>query len=73
MNGTLEPQALVEQLSDKVQEKPVSMRGMAGATVGSSLDRLKQFASERPYATATTIVVVVGIAFLKALRGIKEG
>ena len=73
MSGTLKPRQPADQLGDKAQEKPVSMRGMAGATVGSSLDRLKQFASKRPYATATTIVAVVGIAFLKALRGIKEG
>jgi len=73
MSGTLEPQRFVDQLSDKAQEMPVSMRGMAGATVGSSLDRLKQFASKRPYATATTIVAIVAFAFLKALRGIKEG
>lgn len=52
----------------KAQQKPGSIKGMVAADVGSSLDRLKQFASKRPYATTATIAVVVGIAFLNALR-----
>lgn len=71
-DGSLQAEGITDQLSGQVRKVIGSVKDVLGgnAAAGSTLDRMKQFAREKPFATAAA-AGVIGIAILNTLRGRK--
>lgn len=63
----LKGEGLLDQFSGKADKAVGAAKDLLGSDLGSSLDRLKQFVREKPFASAAA-VGVVGIALLNSLR-----
>ncbi len=71
-DSSLKAEGIADQLSGKARKVIGSVKDALGgdAAVVSTLDKVKLFAREKPFATAAAIGVV-GIALLNTLRGRK--
>lgn len=69
-DSSLKSEGIADQLSGQAQKVIGSVKEIVGGDAGPTLDRFKQFAREKPFATAAAIGVV-GIALLNTLRGKK--
>jgi uncharacterized protein YjbJ (UPF0337 family) len=69
-DNSLKGEGLADQLAGKAQKAIGSVKELVAGDAGSTVDRFKQFARDKPFATAAAIGVV-GIALLNTLRGRK--
>ena len=69
-DSSLKSEGIVDQLSGQAQKVVGSVKEIVSGEAGPTLDRFKQFAREKPFATAAAIGVV-GIALLNTLKGSK--
>jgi uncharacterized protein YjbJ (UPF0337 family) len=69
-DSSLQGEGIADQISGKVQKVVGSVKEAVASDAGPTLDGFKQFAREKPLATAAAIAVI-GIALLNTLRGRK--
>lgn len=67
---SLKGEGLADQLTGKAQKAVGTVKEMIDTGAQPMLDQFKQFAREKPFATAVAIGVV-GVALLGSLRGKK--
>jgi uncharacterized protein YjbJ (UPF0337 family) len=69
-NGSLKGEGIADQLAGKAKKAIGSVKELVAGEAGSTVERFKQFAREKPFATATAIGIV-GVALLNTPRGKK--
>ncbi len=69
-DNSLKGEGLADQLSGKAQKAIGSVKEAISGDGGPTIEKFKQFARDRPFATVAAIGVV-GVALLNTLRGKK--